>query len=104
MGGSYAGYDDALKVSGTGLTVVSGGASASQTIPNNANGARAWWVYIQSTGNAYIKFTRGAGTCTTNDLLLTPNNYYIFAVRQFDTISYLQETVGAKINITPLEG
>lgn len=97
-------YNDAVRVSGTGTTVTASATSASVTIPNNASGVRAKFVRLQCTGNLYVKFTYGAGTCTNNDVLLSPNISDIFAVASFDTISYLQEAANPKLNIIPLEG
>jgi len=96
-------YDDAYRIAATGITVVSGGTSASTAVPNAADGQRARFIRLQVTGNLYVKLTFGAGTCTNNDVLLSPNFDVILHTRGYDTISYLQEAVGAKLNITPLE-
>lgn len=101
--GTYYGMDSAYQPGATGLTVTSGAGSASQTIPNDLSGTRARLVRLQVTGNLYVKFTKGAGTATTNDMLLSPNFDVIVNTKQFDTISYIQEAVAAKLNIIPLE-
>lgn len=96
-------FDDAYLVGATGATVTSSGTSASVAIPNNAAGVRARVVRLQCTGNVYVKFTSGAGTCTNQDMLLSPNYDVMVHCKNFDTISYLQETASAKLNITPME-
>lgn len=100
---SNFGYDDAYQVAATGVTVVCSSSSQSVTIPNTSNGSRARFVRLMVTGNAYVKFSSGAGTATTNDMLLSPNFDVIVSCRQFDTISYIQESAGPKLNILPLE-
>jgi hypothetical protein len=101
--GTYFGYENALQPGAVGATYTSSVSSTSQTIPNTVDGTRARCVLLTATAFLYVKFTRGAGTCTANDLMISPNYPMIVNCRQFDTISYLQETAAAKINITPLE-
>jgi hypothetical protein len=101
--GTYFGYENALQLGAVGATYTSSGVSVSQPIPNASDGNRARCVLLTTTGYVYVKYTRGAGTCTTNDHMISPNFPMIVNCRQFDTISYLQETASAKINITPLE-
>lgn len=96
-------YDQSYAVGAVGTTVTSGAGSASAAIPNAADGNRARFIRVQVTGNCYIKLTKGVGTCTTNDILLSPNFDVILDCKQFDTFSYLQEAVAPKLNITPLE-
>ena len=101
--GTYWGNDSAYSPGATGTTVVSGAASASTAVPNDTSGGRAKQVRLMVTGNLYVKFTSGAGTATANDMLLSPNFDVLVNCRQYDTISYIQETAAAKLNITPLE-
>lgn len=102
MGSNY-GSGNSYRPGAVGTTLTSSGISQSATIPNNAAGSRARLVRLQATGNCYVKFTKGAGTCTVNDIMLATNFPEIVDVQQYDTVSYLQETVAAKINVTPLE-
>lgn len=96
------GFNDGLAVSAVGATVTSGAGSASVAVPNNSTGGRAKLVRVSATGNLYVKFSVGAATCTTNDVMLTTTPEYV-CCQNYDTISYLQEAVAAKLNITPLE-
>ena len=102
MGANY-GYANALNIGVTGITVISSSSSQSVAIPNNAVGSRTRLVRLLPTGNLYVKFTKGAGTATTNDILLSPNFDVYVNCQPYDTISYIQESAGAKLNITPIE-
>lgn len=101
--GTYYGMDGAYQPGAVGATVISGVGSASQAIPNDNSGAKAKLVRLMVTGNLYVKFTKGAGTATTNDMLLSPNFDVVVNCKQYDTISYIQETAASKLNIIPLE-
>lgn len=102
--GTYFGMDNAYQPGATGITVTSGAGSASQAIPADSTGVgHAKLVRLMVTGNLYVKFTRGAGTATANDMLLSPNFDVVVNCKQYDTISYIQETAAAKLNILPLE-
>lgn len=86
-----------------GITTTTSGTSQSVSIPNAADGNRARCLMLTATGNCYIKFTKGAGTCTSTDMMV-PANYPISVnCKQFDTYSVLQETAAAKINVVPIE-
>lgn len=86
-----------------GSTTTTGAVSQSITIPNTANGVQARCVMVTATGNAYIKFTQGAGTATNTDFMLPANQPLAFNCQQFNTISLLEETAGAKVNVVPIE-
>ena len=101
--GNNVGFGSAYNLGAVGTTVTSGAVSASVAIPNAADGNRAKQVRLVGTGNLYVKFTKGVGTATTSDVMVATNFDMVVNCRQFDTISYLQETVAAKLNITPLE-
>lgn len=103
MGANYGNIMGLAFSSAAGVTVSSGAASASQTIPVDSSGARPKQVYLQATGYMHIKLTRGAGTATTSDILIGPNTFYVVNCLTFDTISYIQKTVTADLNIIPLE-
>ena len=93
-----------MDVNATGVQVVASATSATVALPNNAAGRAPKHVRIQCTGNAYIRpVTSGAGVCTINDILISPNYDVYIRVHGFTHIAYLQEANGAKINITPLE-
>ena len=96
-------YDAAYQPGPTGMTVVAGATAASTPIPNASDGNRARVVRLMVTGNLYVKFSKGGTAATVNDMLLSPNFDVLIDCKQFDTISYIQETASAKLNITPLE-
>ena len=102
--GQFYGIDGAYNVNADGVTVVSSGTSQFVTIPNTADGNRARIVRLQVTGNLYVKFGKSSSvTATTNSMLLSPSFDVPVNCKQFDTVAYLQEVAGAKLNITPLE-
>ncbi len=95
--------DDLLVVNAAGTQVTTGASSAAVAIPNAADGNRARFVRLQSTGNAYVRPGPSGASCTASDILLSPNEALLLNVQGFTHIAYLQETAAAKINITPLE-
>jgi hypothetical protein len=96
--------DDLLSVNATGTQVTSSGSSQVVAIPNAADGNRARFARLQSTGNAYVRPGTSGTTCTVNDILLSPNEALLLNLQGFTHIAYLQETAAAKINISPIEG
>jgi len=94
---------EAFSVNATGTQVTSSGSSAVVAIPVNAAGKAPKHVRLQSIGNCYVRPGTSGTTCTTGDILLSPNNHLVLCVQSFTHIAYLQETAAAKINITPLE-
>lgn len=97
-------YNDvALSVGAVGTTLATSGSSQNAAIPNTANGVRARFVRIEAPAACYIKFTKGAGTATPNDIQVAANYPEIYDVMSFDTINYLQLTATTSLNVTPLE-
>lgn len=94
---------EAFSVNATGTQVTTGAGSVATAIPVNAAGRVPKHVRLQSTGNCYVRPGTAGTTCTTGDILLSPNNHLILAVQSFTHIAHLQETAAAKLNITPLE-
>ena len=95
--------DDLLTVNAPGSQVTTGASSATAAIPNAADGNRARFLRLQSTGNAYVRPGTSGTVCTANDILLSPNEALLMNVQGFTHIAYLQESAAAKINITPIE-
>ena len=100
---SYRTVDGLLTVNASGIQVTSGAASAVVAIPNDASGTRARYVYVASTGTAYIRPGVAGTTCTVNDFMLVAGEPVVLNVQGFTSIAYIQETAAAKINITPVE-
>ncbi len=94
---------NAITVAATGTTVTSSGVSASMAIPNAADGNRARFVRVQATGLAHVKPGGSDVACTVNDLMVSGSEALILSVKPFTHIAYLEETVGAKLTITPVE-
>lgn len=95
--------DSALSVGAVGSSVTTGAGSANTPIPNDASGNRARFVRLLATTGCYVKLTKGAGTCTTNDVQLASGWPDIFDCHGFDTINYLQLSAATNLNIIPLE-
>ena len=96
--------DQSLSVGAVGTTVTTSGSSASTAIPNDASGNRARFVRITAVAPCNIKFTKGAGTCTANDIQIAANYPEVYDVKNFDTVNYIQISSATTLNITPLEG
>lgn len=94
---------DYYVVAATGAQVTSSGSSQNVAIPNNASGNRAQYVRLQALANLYVRPGASGVTAAVTDILLSPNEALILFVGGQTHIAYLQETVAAKMNITPLE-
>lgn len=95
--------DDAVRVFNVGTQVTTGGASSATAIPTLLGGGAPKYVRLQALANCYVKPGLANVTCTVNDILLSPNEALYLYVAGFTHIGALQESVGAKFNITPLE-
>jgi hypothetical protein len=95
--------DDFFAVNATGVQVTTGAASAVVAIPNDASGNRARRVRVQALANCYVRPGFSTTTCTTGDILLSPNEAVFLDVKQFTHLAHLQETAAAKFNVTPVE-
>jgi hypothetical protein len=96
-------YEGAYSVGAVGVQVTSSGASQLVAIPSTSAGIRARFVRLQVIGSAYVRPVVTTGTCTVNDILLSPNFDVILDVTPYTHIAYLQEAAAARISITPLE-
>lgn len=103
MGGTLRYFDNALSIGAPGLSVTTSGSSQSLTIPNDASGNRARFVRVLATTGCFVKFTKGAGTCTNADIQLASGWPEIIDCKAYDTISYLQLSAATNLNVTPLE-
>ena len=92
-----------ITVGATGSQVTTGASSASALIPNAADGNPARHVMLQADGYCYVRAGGAAVAATVNDLMLSPSTPTILNVQGCSKIAYLQKTVGALLNITPLE-
>jgi hypothetical protein len=92
-----------LKIAATGLQVTTGGTTAAAAIPNDSSGNRARWVRLQALANCYVRPGVSTVVATVNDVLLSPNEAVVLDVNGMTHIAHIQEAVGAKFNISPLE-
>lgn len=102
--GTYFGSGNAISIAATGKTVTTGAGSASQSLAAvlTANGVRAKVVSVCCTAAAHINFSKGAGTATADDYLITTTPV-IFNIQGFDNMNHIQEGAAAKVTITPVE-
>lgn len=94
---------DVYTVNAVGVQVTTGAAAVAQAIPVNAAGRVPKHIRLQALANCYVRPSTSSANCTVNDILLSPNEDVVLNVAGFTHLSHLQEAVGAKFNITPLE-
>ena len=94
---------DFMTAQTAGVTVTSGAASANAGIPTLAGGGLPKYVRIQATGFVYIKFGASGLTCTTSDVLISPNEAPVFNVAGAPFFAYIQQAAPVTLNIVPLE-
>jgi len=94
---------DFVTVDVAGVTVTTGAASLQTAMPVTTNGVLPKHIRVQTTGYAFIKFGPAPLTCTTNDMLLSPNDFYVFNVADYPVFSVIQNTAPALVNIIPIE-
>lgn len=88
----------------TGTYTVSASQSVgSTTITGTPVAKPAKYIRVGSPGNAYIRLGDSNVTATSSDMMLMANEQALIFTGGHTHIAYLQETAGAKINITPLE-
>jgi hypothetical protein len=92
-----------LTVAAPGAAVTTGAASAVTPIPNDASGNRARRVRLQALATCYVRPGFAGTTCTTGDLLLSPNEAVLLDVKPFTHVAHLQQTAAATFVITPVE-
>lgn len=89
---------------GTGTYLVSESQTASSTtITATAADKPAKYVRVVSPGNVYVKLGGASVAATANDFMLAANEAVVLFTGGNTHIAYLQETAGAKVNITALE-
>lgn len=94
----------AISVAGNTVKVTSGAASANTPMPTTADGTNPRYVRIATDGNVYVRPVQtAAGTASASDILVTPNDALILAVRGFGYLAYIQSAAAANVSITPIE-
>lgn len=89
----------------SGTTVTSSSVSANVAMPVDATGANPKRIQVvcDKTPGVHIKLvTTGAATATASDLMINQTNVFLDSSGAA-FIAYIQETAGAKLNITPVE-
>lgn len=87
---------------GAGQTVATAVTSASTTIGAGSKCLRL--QNLDGTNTIYVRVTAGAGTATTADLILRPNQVIIIQKDQdFDTVSHIASASTPNLRIEPGE-
>jgi hypothetical protein len=87
---------------GAGQTVATSTSSASTTIGAGSKCLRL--QNLDGTNTIYVRVTAGAGTATTADLILRPNQVIIIQKDQdFDTVSHIASAATPSLRIEPGE-
>ena len=87
---------------GAGQTVATSTSSASTTIGAGSKCLRL--QNLDGTNTIYVRVTAGAGTATTADLILRPNQVIIIQKDQdFDTVSHIASAATPNLRIEPGE-
>lgn len=94
-----------ITVTATGITLASGAASTSATIPKASNGQDAVYIRIAATQPACVRIGVGAQTAITTDLQVQPGDAVILQLpRGITTIAVIAATATAGIvQVSPLE-
>lgn len=77
--------------------------AASTTITATAPDRPAKYIRILADGNSYIRLGNSSVTATVNDFYLNPNEGVILFTSSNTHIAYLQQTPGARINVSAIE-
>lgn len=92
-----------IAIAGAGVTVTSGGASASVAIPSIAGGAipTTRVRLVCPSGHVFVKPGVTGVTATTDDLLVNHEGV-ILTVGGYTHLAYIQGSAGELLNITPV--
>lgn len=94
-----------ITVLATGVTLASGAASTSATIPKTSSNTDAVYIRIAATAPACIRVGAGAQTAVTTDLQVQPGDAICLQVpRGITTIACIAATATAGVvQVSPLE-
>lgn len=95
--------DGAIKVVKTGVTITTGAASASATIPTTSSGTAANYIRIAASQPACVRIGKGAQTAATTDLQVQPGDAVILKLNGEDTIAAIQVSTAGSVQVSPLE-
>lgn len=94
----------AVTIVTTGLSVATGAASASSSIPNDGSGRIPSYIRVAARNECYVKLGAAGVIATTNDILIQPADSLILQVpKGVTTIAYIQGVSAGQVNISPLE-
>ena len=93
-----------ITVTVTGVSITTGAASASATIPNMSSGEKPRFIRIAASAAAYVRVGAGAQTAVNTDLQVQPGDAVILQIPSgVVTIAALQVTVAGVVQVSPLE-
>lgn len=96
--------DDFITVMATGVSAVTGAASASSTIPSASDGNKPRYIRVAARNECYVKLGVAGVAATANDILVQPADSVVLHVPAgVTTIAYIQGTAAGLVNIVPLE-
>lgn len=93
-----------MTVTATGVSAVTGAASARSAIPVNSSGLIPSYIRIAARNECYVRVGNSAVVATGNDLLVQPADSVILQVGRGDThVAYIQGAAAGQVNIVPLD-
>lgn len=94
----------AITVAVTGVSITTGAASASATIPNDSAGNVASYIYVATTATCHVRLGVSAATAVATDIMLRPEFPLILQVPKGMTkIAAIQNAAAGTVIVTPLE-
>ena len=94
-----------ITVTTTGVTLASGAASTSTTLPNMSSGEKPRFIRVAATAAACVRIGAGAQTAATTDLQVQPGDAVILQVPTgVTTVACIAATATAGIvQVSPCE-
>jgi hypothetical protein len=89
-----------MQIFATGVTITTGAASASASIPNCVNGTKPKYIRVAATAAAYVKM---GATAVAGDILIQPGDSVVLAVAGAPTIAAIQVSAAGLVQVSPLE-
>lgn len=96
-------FDDAIRVTATGVTQATSGTAARFAVPVTSAGTAPRYVRLAAINESYAKAGDSTVTATTNDVLVQPSDCVILNVQNCTHISVVQGTTAGRVNAVPLE-
>jgi hypothetical protein len=87
----------------TGITLTTGAASVSATLPTTTNNTPAKWVRVSATAAAYVKLGAAGVAAVAGDVMVQPGDSIKLAVSGTTTIAALQVSATGTVQVSPCE-